>query len=523
MDMSLINNDGATPLLSDDQAETPPASNASRNSLTDVSDPEAHDQNEKVEDPYHVDAGVSSLTLAMIIFYNVTGGPFGIEPTVKAAGNLYAIIGVALFPFLWAIPEVYMTFRLSTLYPCASGGVLWCETAFGPSTGLMQGYLGWIGGVVNGATYPALLYEYIMSQFYSDKGESEVNPLIRYSFMMLMVLLMTLINYRGLDCVGKGATLMYIISMSAFLVMTILAIPKIDPQRWLQTPEPGTKEEQFDDDSLSTTGWLPMVNLGGIEFRVFINTLYWNFNNFDQAGHYSVSAPKKKFKRGLAIALFLCSTAYLIPILAATGATTIAQADWKAGTFAVAATEIGGNWLGSWVVVSSAISVISSFNAEIAADSMQLMGMSDRAKLPSVFSHRSPFGTPTYSIMLCLIVVASVLPLDFALIVEMTNFAYCVSVTLEFASFIKLQVIDGGHSIVRRITYAIMMAPALIINILVMLLASYATYIYAAVVIMIGFALINAKPMNKFAKRCLTSRKEQGETNSVGTVDKSVA
>lgn len=45
----------------------------------------------------------------------------------------------------------------------------------------------------------------------------------------------------------------------------------------------------------------------------------------------------------------------------------------------------------------------------------------------------------------------------------------------------------------------------------------------AAVVIMIGFALINAKPMNKFAKRCLTSRKEQGETNSVGTVDKSVA
>jgi hypothetical protein len=49
------------------------------------------------------------------------GGPFGIEPTVKAAGNLYAIIGVALFPFLWAIPEIYMTFRLSTLYPCASG------------------------------------------------------------------------------------------------------------------------------------------------------------------------------------------------------------------------------------------------------------------------------------------------------------------------------------------------------------------------------------------------------------------
>lgn len=65
--------------------------------------------------------------------------------------------------------------------------------------------------------------------------------------------------------------------------------------------------------------------------------------------------------------MFLCSSAYLVPVLAATGATTIAQSDWKAGTFAVAATEIGGKWLGSWVVVSSAISAISSFNAELAA------------------------------------------------------------------------------------------------------------------------------------------------------------
>jgi hypothetical protein len=73
MDMASINNDGATPLLSDDLDETtPPASNASKNSLTD--DPEeAHEQNDEVKEPYHVDAGVSSLTLAMIIFYNVTG------------------------------------------------------------------------------------------------------------------------------------------------------------------------------------------------------------------------------------------------------------------------------------------------------------------------------------------------------------------------------------------------------------------------------------------------------------------
>lgn len=50
-----------------------------------------------------------------------TGGPFGIEPTVKAAGNFYAIICIALMPIFWSIPELYMTYKLSTLYPCASG------------------------------------------------------------------------------------------------------------------------------------------------------------------------------------------------------------------------------------------------------------------------------------------------------------------------------------------------------------------------------------------------------------------
>ena len=52
-----------------------------------------------------------------------TGGPFGVEPSLKAAGNLYAIIGFAVMPILWSLPESIMTYELSTLFPCASGGV----------------------------------------------------------------------------------------------------------------------------------------------------------------------------------------------------------------------------------------------------------------------------------------------------------------------------------------------------------------------------------------------------------------
>lgn len=45
-------------------------------------------------------------------------------------------------PILWAVPEAYMTYKLSMKHPCASGGALWVELAFGERMGLIVGYLG---------------------------------------------------------------------------------------------------------------------------------------------------------------------------------------------------------------------------------------------------------------------------------------------------------------------------------------------------------------------------------------------
>jgi hypothetical protein len=80
--------------------------------------------------------------------------------------------------------------------------------------------------------------------------------------------------------------------------------------------------------------------------RPFINNLYWNFNGFDQASHYSRMVPKGTLRNGIGGSLLLVSSAYLLPIMIATGATDIEQAEWTNGSFARAATEIGGRWLG---------------------------------------------------------------------------------------------------------------------------------------------------------------------------------
>ncbi len=64
------------------------------------------------------------LPLAILVFYNVSGGPFGIEPSLHSAGNFYTIIGYLVVPFIWSVPEALITAELGSIF-ChdGSGGV----------------------------------------------------------------------------------------------------------------------------------------------------------------------------------------------------------------------------------------------------------------------------------------------------------------------------------------------------------------------------------------------------------------
>lgn len=63
--------------------------------------------------------------LVLLIFYGVSGGPFGVEPVVAAGGPLLALLGFLFLPLVWSIPEAMVTAELSTTFPEASGCVAW--------------------------------------------------------------------------------------------------------------------------------------------------------------------------------------------------------------------------------------------------------------------------------------------------------------------------------------------------------------------------------------------------------------
>ena len=78
---------------------------------------------------------IGLLPLVTLIFFDVSGGPFGTEDSVSGGGPLLALAGFFLFPFVWSVPEALVTAELATAFPEDAGYVAWVTAAFGPFWG----------------------------------------------------------------------------------------------------------------------------------------------------------------------------------------------------------------------------------------------------------------------------------------------------------------------------------------------------------------------------------------------------
>jgi amino acid transporter len=428
---------------------------------------------------------LSLLSLAILVFYNVSGGPFGIEPSLHSAGNLYTIIGFTIAPFIWSIPEALITAELGSAF-CqdASGGVAWVDEAFGKELGWISGGLSWISGATDNAIYPTLFLQYLISVLYfndsmsvdndNDNGldldaDLDVdqtmdwynNTYARFGFVSILSILLALLNYRGLEIVGNASIVVCIIAMSPFVIMTVMGIPRIEPSRWLQLPDENITNYYDDNgEGMSTnyynsngnsndhSGLLSSLldNIfggdGGVLWTPFLNNLFWNLNSFDSASNFAgeVRSVSTTYPHGIFLGLFLSIAFYLIPLLVVTGSTDYKQSEWVDGQLGKAAVDIGGNMLGAWTVLAAGISNLALFEAELSSDSYQLMGMAERGHLPKIFATRSErFGTPTVGIIVGTLVIIAMSVADFTQLVELLNFNYAITLLMEYAAFAKLR------------------------------------------------------------------------------------
>ncbi|KAF3444410.1 hypothetical protein FNV43_RR14102 [Rhamnella rubrinervis] len=355
------------------------------------------------------------IQLIFLIYFQVAGGPYGQESAVGAAGPFFSILGFVIFPILWCIPEALITAELATCFPNNGGFVLWTHEAFGPFWGFLMGSWKFLSGVMNLASFPALCIDYVDPVF-----PVLSSGLPHFLAIFFSTSIMSLLNLTGPTIVGYASVPLGIVSLIPFIVMSTLAIPKIDPSKWVVMGQKGKRKE----------------------WKLFFNTLFWNLNSWDSVSTLAgeVKTPQKTFPKALLISMLFTCSSYLIPLMASTAAISLDLDDWINGYYADVAEEIAGSWLKSWVKFGAFVSSLGLFQAQLSTCSYQLLGMADIGLLPRAFGVRSPwFNTPWVGISISTVMAVSVSCMKIGNIVSMVNFLYSMGMLLEFSSFLWLR------------------------------------------------------------------------------------
>ncbi|CAI9095075.1 OLC1v1030934C2 [Oldenlandia corymbosa var. corymbosa] len=360
----------------------------------------------------HNSRKLSLLPLVFLIFYEVSGGPFGVEDSVRAAGPLLALLGFLVFPFIWSVPEALITAEMGTMFPENGGYVVWVSSALGPFWGFQQGWMKWLSGVIDNALYPVLFLDYLDS---AVPALSSGYP--RVLAVLGLTIVLTYMNYRGMTIVGWVAVVLGIFSILPFVVMGFISLPKLRPKRWL------------------------VADVHNVDWNLYLNTLFWNLNYWDSISTLSgeVDNPQKNLPKSLFYALLLVVCSYFFPLLAGTGALPLERDSWTDGYFSDVAKMLGGVWLRDWIQGAAAVSNMGMFVAEMSSDSFQLLGMAERGMLPDFFAKRSRYGTPLVGILFSASGVFLLSWLSFQEIIAAENFLYCFGMILEFIAFIRLR------------------------------------------------------------------------------------
>ncbi|MCE0481868.1 hypothetical protein HAX54_039965 [Datura stramonium] len=410
---------------------------------------------------------ISFVPLTFLIFYGVSGGPFGVEDTVRAAGPLLALVGFLIFPIIWSIPESLITAELCTMFPENGGYVVWVSTTLGPYWGFQLGWVKWMSGVVDNALYPVLFLDYIKSAV-----PALANGLPRTIAILVLIIALTYLNYRGLTIVGWVATALAIFTLLPFAIMGLIALPKLEPSRWF------------------------VVDLENVQWGLYLNTLFWNLNYWDSVSAMAgeVENPGKTLPKALFYALPLVVSGYFFPLLFGTGAVPLHRDLWSDGYFSDIAKIIGGVWLRLWVQGASAVSNMGMFLAEMSGDSFQLLGMAERGMLPVFFAKRSRYGTPLVGILFSASGVVLLSWLSFQEIVAAVNFLYCFGMIVEFIAFVKLRIKYPAASRPYRIPLGtvgsiLICVPPTLFILVVMALCSFKVMIVSFLAILVGLIL----------------------------------
>ena len=225
------------------------------------------------------------LPLIAVVFFNVSGGPYGIEDTVGVFGPGLVLLLLLLTPLVWSLPVCLAMAELASALPEEGGYVAWVRRAFGPFWGFQAGWWSWVNSFVDVAVYPALFADYLMFWW------PGMSTLERWAAALAFVWILTALNLAGVRVTGWSAAVLGVIVLAPMAVFTVVAAAHARQLPWV----PFANERQ---------GALAGLGLG-------LATMMWNYSGWDTPTTClgETKAPATAFRRAVWSALPLIEIA----------------------------------------------------------------------------------------------------------------------------------------------------------------------------------------------------------------------
>ena len=354
------------------------------------------------------------LPLVMATFFMVSGGPFGIEDILGGAGYGGGLLILILLPVVWSLPTALMIGELAAAVPEDGGFYVWVRRALGPFWGFQEAWLSLTASIFDMAIYPALFVAYL------GKLDPALTVGDRAGLWALgIIVLCTGWNLLGVKPVGDGATWMFGLLMLPFGLLCGYAI-------WHGIH--GGPITRAADCSGASIGTAMLVGL-------------WNYMGWDNASTVAqeVERPQRNYPRAMVASIALVIAAYALP-LACMWFAGLGCSDFQTGSWADAATRLGGRWLGIAIIASGTMSAVGMFNTLMLSYTRLPYAMAEERMLPRAFSRCNRRGVPWVAVVACAVGWALAAQMSFERLLSIDIILYGTSLMLEFAALVALRI-----------------------------------------------------------------------------------
>ncbi|HSY71480.1 MAG TPA: APC family permease, partial [Alloacidobacterium sp.] len=344
-------------------------------------------------------------------YFMVSGGPYGIEDILGGAGYSKALIILLLFPFLWSLPTTLMLGELASTIPAEGGFYVWVRRAMGPFWGYQEAWLSLTASIFDMAIYPTIFVLYLGKFFPAWTAGSR-----GIFWELALVTACCLWNLCGAPAVGEGSVTLFVILLTPFVILTVLA--------FLHGPHWHQHATAFTGGSISTA----------------VIVALWNYMGWDNASTFAgeVENPRRNYPRAMLTSTALVAISYILPV-AAVAYAGLSIEQFSTGSWTDAARTLGGPLLAGAIVLCGTINGLGMFNALVLSYTRLPMVLAQDGMLPAWLTLRNKRGVPWAAIVACGIAWAAALGFRFEELISIDLILYGTSLILEFIALAVLR------------------------------------------------------------------------------------